>query len=158
MKEDKGTSALWKLPVARALQSMWAAVIAPTGCATTVSVEPQLRGPSPTCQIRAPISYDGKPDYLPSALLPAKEASQAVVRYSYDAQYGLDQLPAPIAIVNPWMLAGFPSGSNAVVVTARLDVVREGAAVRSYAAAAALKRTATIFSEGETLTAMRHRA
>jgi len=25
MKEDKGGSVLWKLPVARALQSMWAA-------------------------------------------------------------------------------------------------------------------------------------
>src|SRR5437879_12605545 len=112
MKEDKGASALWKLPVARALQSMWAAVIALTGCATTVSVEPQLRGQSPTCQLSAPISYDGKPDYLPSALLPAKEAAQAAVRYRHHAQYGLDQVHAPLPIVNPVMLAGFPYASH----------------------------------------------
>ena len=51
----------------------------------------------------------------------------------------------------------FRSGSNFTTVTGLLEVVRGGQTIRSYGAACAMKRTGTVFSEGETLTAMRRR-
>lgn len=156
--EATGRPALRRWP-AGALTALALAAGILGACATAVTVTPQLPGAAPACQIRASVAYDGNPAYLPGALVPAADSPQGtVLRYSYESRYGLDQLPAPVALVNPLMLVGFPEGSNSLVLSARLDVLRAGTPIRSYAAAAAMKRTSTMFSEGETLSDMRRRA
>jgi len=135
------------------------ACLALLGCATEVVITPQLADKNPpTCQIHVPVRYDGKPDYLPAALVndPGASATMAI-RYSYEAQYGLQELSPIIAIVNPLMIVGFPTGDDNLVVTGRVDVVRGDATLRSYAAAAAMKRSSTVYYEGETFTEMRRR-
>lgn len=108
--------------------------------------------------MRAHVSYDGEPEYLPSVLAddPAAPAD-AILRYSHEEQYGSSALPTEIQLVNPLHWIGMPIGSSDLVVLARLDVMRAGEVVRSFAAAAGMRRSDTVFGEGETLTAMRRR-
>jgi hypothetical protein len=130
------------------------------GCETQVTLTPQLSAQAPpTCVIAAPLSYDGQPAYLPQVIAAEPAADHAtVLRYSYDAQYNAKQQATALQPLNPLLLAGFPTGSNAITVSGLLEVVRDGKPVRTYAAACALKRSSTVFSEGETLTAMRRQA
>jgi hypothetical protein len=136
-----------------------AACLALFGCATEVAVTPQLSEKSPRqCQIHAPVRYEGKQDYLPGALIQDPGASATTeIRYSYEAQYGLKEVPPILSFVNPLVLVGFPTGTDNLVVTGRVDVVRGDTTLRSYAAAAAMKRSSTVFGEGETFTEMRRR-
>ena len=78
-------------------------------------------------------------------------------RYIYETQYGLKETEPLLALVNPLTLVGFPVGSDNLIVTGRVDVVRGDTTVRSYGAAVAMKRSSTVFSEGETFTEMRRR-
>lgn len=131
-----------------------------TGCATSVLMTPDLSRDAPrTCTIQAPLSYDGNPDYLPGAIVAEPVMAQAtVLRYTYSTQYDANQGIKPLQVVNPLLLAGFPTGSNSSTVTGLLEVVRSGQTIRSYGAACAMKRSSTVFSEGETLTDMRRRS
>lgn len=133
--------------------------IALVGCATEVAITPQLADKSAhKCQIHALVRYEGKPDYLPTALVPDPSASATtVIRYSYEAQYGLKETSLFLVAVNPLTLVGFPTGSDNLVVTGHVEVVRGDRALRSYVAAAAMKRSSTVFYEGETFTEMRRR-
>jgi hypothetical protein len=141
--------------------ALWAAAcLVLAGCATEVVVRPQLADETSPgqCQIRAPVRYEGKQDYLPAALVDDPGASHTTaIRYTYDAQYGLSELNPIVAILNPLLLVGFPTGNDNLVVTGRVDVIRGDATFRSYAAAASMKRSSTVFYEGETFTAMRRR-
>jgi hypothetical protein len=136
-----------------------AASLALFGCATEVAITPQLPDKTPRkCQIHAPLRYDGKPDYLPAALVQDPGVSATTqIRYSFEAQYGLKEINPFLSLVNPLVLVGFPTGSDNLVVTGHVDVVRGDATLRSYAAAAAMRRTSTLFGEGETFTQMRRR-
>ena len=129
------------------------------GCATTVSITPMLSArDTGACEIRAQVRYDGKPEYLPTALAVDQTASERMVfRYTYEAQYGLKEIPPGIMLVNPLTLFGFPTGTDNVVVTGYLNLIRDQTTLRSYAAAAAMKRSGTVFSEGESFTEMRRR-
>jgi hypothetical protein len=130
------------------------------GCATSVVVTPPLTETSvSTCQIHARVSYDGNPDYMPRALVVDPGASgQTTFRYAYDAQYGLKEPNPLIAVVNPLILVGFPTASDNLVIAGRVDIVHGDQTIRSYVAAAAMKRSSTVFYEGETFTEMRRRA
>ena len=130
------------------------------GCATQVAIIPQLTDKTTPgrCQIRAQVRYEGKRDYLPAALVDDPAASHATaIRYSYEAQYGLNETNPFIVAFNPLTLVGFPTGDDNFVVTGRVEVVRGDATLRSYAAAASMKRSSTVFYEGETFTEMRRR-
>jgi hypothetical protein len=133
--------------------------VALSGCATSVVVTPQLAGKSSAaCQIHSSVRYEGKFEYLPAALIPDPAASaQITFRYNYEAQYGLKETNAFITAANPLTLVGFPTGSDYLVITGRVDVLHRNETVRSYAAAAAMKRSSTVFYEGETFTDMRRR-
>ncbi|HEY2591732.1 MAG TPA: hypothetical protein VGI35_09100 [Steroidobacteraceae bacterium] len=135
------------------------ACLALGGCATAVVVTPQLaQTTAATCQIPARVRYDGKPDYLPTALMADSASSGEITfRYSYEAQYGLKETNFVVVMVNPLTLVGFPTGSDNLVITGRVDVVRGDKTVRTYMAAAAVKRSSTVFYEGETFTEMRRR-
>ena len=130
-----------------------------TGCETRVMMTPDLgRGTTGTCTIRAPVSYEGNPDYLPQAVAAEFVAARAtVLRYTYNTQYDAKQGITLMQVVNPLLIVGFPTGSNGETVTGLLEVVRGGQTIRSYGAASAMKRSSTVFSEGETLTAMRRK-
>jgi hypothetical protein len=130
------------------------------GCETEVTLTPAVSAQAPpTCVIAAPLSYDGQPAYLPQVITAEPAADHAtVLRYSYDAQYNAKQQATALQPLNPLLIVGFPTGSNAITVSGVLEVLRDGKPVRAYAAACALKRTSTVFSEGETLTVMRRRA
>lgn len=133
--------------------------LAAGSCATTTTVTPELVGPtSLACTLEGAIAYEGNPEFLPRVLVarPVDE-SPLVFRYSYRVDYALQQLPAPVQLINPLNFVGFPTGANSVVVMGRLQVMRGGLALRSYAAAAGMRRTGTMFSEGETLSEMRRR-
>jgi hypothetical protein len=134
-------------------------LICTAGCATTVLTTPDVpRGATGSCTIRAPMSYGGKPDYLPRAIAAEPVAAQATfLRYTYDTQYDAKQAVTLLQVVNPLLIVGFPTGSNSGTITGLLEVVREGRTIRSYGAACNMKRSSTVFSEGETLTDMRRR-
>jgi hypothetical protein len=128
------------------------------GCATTVSITPTLASAKSSCQIHAAVSYSGRPEYLPGALVADASVVEGLgFRYSYEAQYGLKEFNPALVIVNPLTLVGFPTGRDNLVVTGRVDLVRGATVIRSYAAAAAMKHSGSIFYEGETFTEMRRR-
>ena len=130
-----------------------------SGCETTVAVTPKLPDPpgEATRRIHAPLRYQGKPDYLPQALIADDRAGSIAIRYEYTAQYGFTQAATAVTFVNPLTLFGFPTDSNSLVVAGRVDVLRDDAPIRSYGAAVSMKRAGSIFSEGETFTEMRRR-
>jgi hypothetical protein len=129
------------------------------GCATTASITPKLSQNPAACKLHATIRYDGKADYLPAALINDESAHGAMAfRYSFEAQYGLHEYNAFLVAVNPLSLVGFPTGNDNLVVVGRVDLMRGETVVRTYAAVASLKRTPSIFGEGETFTDMRHHA
>lgn len=133
-------------------------LVALSGCATQVMVAPQVSGPA-DCTVRGHLSFAGNPEYLPPVLLDDAAAPvDAVVRYGYRVDYDLRQIPAEVQWVNPLHLIGMPTGAGALTVVARLDVERGGVPVRSFAAVASLKRSQSMFGEGETFTDMRRRA
>lgn len=136
------------------------ACVALAGCATSVSLTPQLPDKQiPTCRLQAAVQYDGRPEYLPAALAGDSGTPGPVAfRYSFEAQYGLKPVNDFVAFVNPLELFGFPVSSDNMVVTGRVDVLRGDAVIRSYGAAASMKRSSTVFSEGESFTDMRRRA
>jgi len=142
----------WRWPAALACVTLG-------GCATSTTLTPQLPDKQiPSCRLHAAVQYDGKPEYLPAALGGERGPPGPVVfRYSFEAQYGLNPVNAFVAFVNPLELFGFPVSSDNMVVTGRVDVVGGDAVIRSYGAAAAMKRSSTVFSEGESFTDMRHR-
>jgi hypothetical protein len=135
------------------------AVLLCAGCAATLRTTPEPAGPPPIdCVVRAHIDYAGNRDYLPSVLLDDPSAhADSVVHYTHEEQYGSSALPTEVQLVNPLHLIGMPTGSSDLVVVARLDVMRRGEVVRSFAAAAVMSRNDTMFGEGETLTEMRRR-
>jgi hypothetical protein len=128
------------------------------GCAATATVTPTLPEKSAVCQIRAAVRFDGRPEYVPGVLIADTGAHDAAeFRYSFEARYGLNEYNAFLVAVNPLSLVGFPTGNDNLVVAGRVDLMRGETIVRSYAAAASMKRNPTIFGEGETFTDMRRR-
>lgn len=130
-----------------------------TACETQVTLTPTLSAQaSPSCVIAAPVSYDGQPVYLPQVISaePATDGG-TLLRYSYNTQYDGKQQATALQPLNPLLIVGFPTGSNAITVSGLLEVLRDGKPVRAYEAACALKRSSTVFSEGETMTALRRR-
>jgi len=128
-------------------------------CATTVTVTPKLPGPSSqNCEIHAPVRYDGNADYLPTILVRDATVSQSVtLRYRYDVNYDSQPLPDVATMVNPLTIFGFPTGHDYISIVGSVEFIRADATVRSYGAAAALKRTGTVFGEGDSFTDMRRR-
>jgi hypothetical protein len=129
------------------------------GCATAVSVTPNISTyGAPNCVIHAVVRYDGKPEYLPQALSPIpNESATTFLKYSYEASYGINETNPALTMFNPLTLVGFPTSSDYLVVIGHIDVIQGTTTLRSYAAASSMKRSETIFSEGETFTSMRRR-
>jgi len=129
------------------------------GCSTTTVVTPGNVTPAPPdCRVFGHVAYDGNRDYLPGVLVDdPTRPPDSVLHYAHEDRYGRDDLPAGVQLVNPLHLVGMPTGSGSLSLLARLDVMRDGRIVRSFAAAATLERSESMFSEGETFTAMRRK-
>jgi hypothetical protein len=129
------------------------------GCATSIQLTPQLSGDTRLdCRVLGHVSYEGNREYLPPVLVDnASSPVDSVLHYAHEARYGLDQLPTGAQLVNPLHLIGFPTGTSSLAIMARLDVMRGGSVVRSFAAVAAMQGSTSIFPEGETFTDMRRR-
>lgn len=136
-----------------------AVLLVSTACSTSVHLTPTLAASARgDCSVFGHLVYAGNPEYLPTALVEeASRPADAVLRYGHEEHYGLSELPGGVQVVNPLHLAGFPTGESSLTVVGRLDVVRAGTIVRSFAAAAAMTRSQSMFSEGETFTEMRRR-
>ena len=77
--------------------------------------------------------------------------------YRYEVTYGRDAVPQALSLFNPLLIIGFPIGADTVVVTAKLEVLKESTQVKTYTAVCILDKHRTIFSEGETLSELRKR-
>ncbi len=130
-----------------------------TGCSASIHLTPQISGAVRSdCTLLGHVSYDGNRDYLPALLVEnASSPADSVLRYVHEERYGLKELPPGVQLVNPLNIVGFPTGSSSLSITGRLDVMRGGSVVRSFAAVAAMERSGSMFTEGESLTAMRRR-
>ena len=139
------------------LIAMWAAGLG--GCSTSTLVTPEIAAPVPAnCTIFGHVSYDGNRDYLPDVLTDDPDRpADSVLRYTHEDHYGRDDLPTGVQLVNPLHLVGMPTGSSSLSILARLDIMREGGVVRSFAAVAVMERSESMFSEGETFTEMRRK-
>ena len=146
---------MWALQLLAASQ----ALVVLAGCATSVKVVPEMAaGARSDCKVVGHISYDGNPQYLPTVLVEkASSPAGAVLRYTHEAGYGLNQAPAEVQLVNPLHLVGLPTGKESVCIVGRLEVIRDGSVVRSFAAVAVMERSNSMFTEGETFTEMRRR-
>jgi hypothetical protein len=129
------------------------------GCATTVTVTPKLAEPArQDCEIHAAIRYEGNADYLPAVLVRDSTASPAITaNYVFHITYDSKPLPDVATMVNPLAMFGFPTGHDYISILGTLDFVQADATVRSYGAAAALRRTGTIFGEGDSFTDLRRK-
>jgi hypothetical protein len=134
-------------------------VISLSGCAASIHLTPLLSDRVRSdCILHGHVSYDGNREYLPAALLDdAGSPSDLILRYVHEEKYGLHEMPVGVQLVNPLNFVGFPTGSSSLSIAGRLDVIRGGAVVRSFAAVAAMERNGSMFGEGETFTAMRRR-
>jgi hypothetical protein len=136
---------------------MWAAAL--TGCSTSTLVTPDIAASvAPGCTVFGHVSYEGNRDYLPEVLMDDPDRPiDSVLRYTHEDHYGRNDVPAGIQLVNPLHLVGMPTGSSSLSILARLDILRGGAIVRSFAAVATMERSQSMFSEGETFTEMRRK-
>lgn len=148
------------LAISRVNRTVLVALLAGlNACQTQVMLTPKLSSTlAAPCVISATVSYEGKADYLPRVIsIESPTDSHTVLRYSYNTEYDAKQQVTALQLFNPLLISGFPTGSNAIAVSGLLEVVRDGQPVRTYAAACALRRSSTVFSEGETLTDLRHK-
>jgi hypothetical protein len=130
-----------------------------TGCSSTMQLTPQMNADARSdCRVLGHVSYVGNREYLPVVLVEnASSPADSVLRYAHEARYGLAEVPAEVQLVNPLHLVGFPTGTSSLSIVGRLEVMRGGSVVRSFAAVAAMQRSASMFTEGETFTDMRRR-
>ena len=131
----------------RLVITAWIAVFS-AGCATyattpripeTVAALPALQGQ---------LEFEGSREFLPAMLTqlsPAGPGLSLVFRYRYDAKAGDVDLSI-LALFNPLVLVGFPTGSASVTATAKLEVLADGQVVKEYVARTEGSRLRTIYT------------
>jgi hypothetical protein len=137
------------------LLSVW--LLLTTACVPKVVITPEVANlSSGTTLISGKIDYDGNAEYLPRTVsVEPSEHVSLVVRYCYEVTYGRDAVNQVIPLFNPLSLIGFPTGSDTVVVTAKLEVIQLGAVVKAYTSVCVLDKYRTIFYEGDSLSVLR---
>jgi hypothetical protein len=130
-----------------------------SACATNVVITPDLAiVQSNDFSLSGNIDYQGNADYLPRTVsAESHPGATLTLRYRYEVTYGRDAVPQALSLFNPLTIIGFPIGADTVVVTAKLEVLKESTQVKTYTAVCILDKHRTIFSEGETLSELRKR-
>lgn len=128
-----------------------------SGCGTTYHVGPELTEiPNIDYTILGTLEYDGNSDYLPRTIREGDDSeSLPVIRYIYHVGYGKDSIPELLPLFNPLSLVGFPVGSDSLVITAALDVVKEGETLKQYSSTCVIDKNRSLFYEGDTFSVLR---
>jgi hypothetical protein len=104
------------------------------------------------------IDYEGNAEYLPRTVsAESGPGATLTLRYRYEVTYGRDAVHQALIFFNPLTIIGFPIGTDTVVVTAKLAVLKGNFQVKEYTAVCILDKHRTIFWEGETLSELRRR-
>jgi hypothetical protein len=131
-----------------------------SACAPNIVITPDLAiVQSNDFSLSGNIDYEGNADYLPRTLsAESHPGATLTLRYRYEVTYGRDAVPQVLSLLNPLTIIGFPIGADTVVVTAKLEILKESTQVKTYTAVCILdNKRRTIFSEGETLSELRKR-
>jgi hypothetical protein len=130
-----------------------------SACTSNVIVTPDLAMvQSDNFSIRGKIDYEGNAEYLPRTVSADSHPEAALLlRYRYEVTYGRDAVHQALPLFNPLTIVGFPIGSDTVVVSAQLEILRESSLIKTYTAACMLSKNRTIFWEGESLSELRKR-
>lgn len=126
------------------------------GCSATIRTAPPIGAfDGLSVLVHGRLHYTGNPDYLPRTVSGVAGNTNIEINYVYAVKYGRDAMPQAIPLFNPLTGLGFPIGENTLVVTGRLQVLRDGGLIGNYEAACTAEQTRTIFSEGETFSELR---
>jgi hypothetical protein len=107
-------------------------------------------------RIKGRISYEGNKDYLPRTMVDeASSESPLTFQYIHATSYGLRDVPALVALLNPLTLVGSPLGDNTVTSAGKLSVIKENEAVKSYSAICSMEITRNLYSGDLTFSEMR---
>lgn len=130
-----------------------------SACAPNVVITPDLAiVQSNDFSLSGNIDYEGNADYLPRTVsAESHPGATLTLRYRYEVTYGRDAVHQALPLFNPLTIIGFPIGADTVVVTAKLEVLKESSQVKAYTAVCILHKHRTIFAEGETLSELRKR-
>jgi len=130
-----------------------------SACAPNILMTPDLAiVQSADFSLSGIIDYEGNAEYLPRTVsAESHPRSPLTLRYQYGVTYGRDAVHQALPLFNPLTIIGFPIGANTVVVSAKLDVLKESSLIKTYTAVCVLDKHRTIFSEGETLSELRRR-
>jgi hypothetical protein len=130
-----------------------------SACASNVVITPDLAiVRSEDFSLRGKIDYEGNAEYLPRTVSAETYPGAALLlRYRYEVTYGRDAVHQALPLFNPLTIVGFPIGSDTVVVTAKLEVLKGSSEVKTYTAVCILNKSRTVFWEGETLSELRRR-
>ena len=130
-----------------------------SACAPNVFITPDLtRVPRNDFTLSGKIDYAGNVEYLPRTISSESHPEAPLtLRYRYEVTYGRDSVKQVLYHYNPLTIVGFPIGADTVVVTAKLEVLKGEAPVKTYAAMCVLDKHRTIFWEGESLSELRKR-
>lgn len=130
-----------------------------SACAPNVFITPDTTiVPRNDFTLSGKIDYDGNVEYLPRTIFSESHPEATLtLRYRYEVTYGRDSIKQVLYHYNPLTIVGFPIGADTVVVTAKLEVLKGEAPVKTYTAMCVLDKQRTIFWEGESLSELRKR-
>lgn len=149
-----------QLPLRFAGMCLSVIMLSASGCATKMAVTPQLRSAEVQPDFRVPgrIIYEGNRDYLPRTITgDAGTNVNLVFEYSYQVVYGRDKTPQAIPLFNPLTIVGFPIGENTLVIHGRLKISDGAQMLKDYTSTCGIERARSVFSEGDTFSAMRRK-
>ena len=130
-----------------------------SACAPNVFITPDLTSVSRNdFTLSGNIDYAGNVEYLPRTISSESHpGAMLILRYRFEVTYGRDSVEQILYHYNPLTIVGFPIGADTVVVTAKLEVLKGEAPVKTYTAVCVLDKRRTIFWEGESLSELRKR-
>jgi hypothetical protein len=105
-----------------------------------------------------PVRYSNNPDYLPRTIRNSETAHGGIgFKYDYSIGYGKDALPEVLPLLNPLTWLGFPVGSDSLVVVGNLEILDNGAVLKTYSAVCVIEKTRSLFYQGKTSSELRRK-
>ena len=140
------------------LTTMAMAALILSACSTKVTTTPVVErtGSKLEC-LSSKISYTGNKDYLPGTIsLCEKDGSALTSAYKYDVAYSGTSAGTELgAALIPTSLVGTPTGSDTIIVSATLELLRDGIRVTKYESSCELRFYRGIFAGATDFSALR---
>jgi len=103
------------------------------------------------------VIYEGhNNDYLPMSIQHSPDRKNVLIHYQYEIKYGVEDDTA-FDLFNPLLLFGMPKSEDNVMVLGKLEIKTDSGFEKVYEEVIVLRKSKTIFSEGETLTDIRRK-